>query len=64
MSGTYTRYTVEDAEGVEQPGVWEQSKYTKARGLAQRINGMVIAQEYTWEDSELIDDFRSQPDGE
>lgn len=62
MSGTYTRYTVEDAEGCEQTGVWEEAEYREARDLAARIGGMVIAQEYAWEDSELVDDFRAAPE--
>jgi hypothetical protein len=62
VTGTYTRYTVEDAEGADQLAVWEQDEYTDARDLAARIGGKVIAQEYTWSDSELVDDFTASDD--
>jgi hypothetical protein len=61
MSGTYTRYTVEDDEGLDVGTIWEQGEYYEARSYAKKIGGMVIAQEYAWEDSELVDDFRTGP---
>lgn len=55
---TYTRYIVEDADGNEaHAAAFEQSEYTEARELAQRIGGKVVAHEYEWADSELVDDF-------
>lgn len=63
MTGTYTRYIVEDADGNDAVSTaFEQSEYLEARDLAQRIGGRVIAHEYEWSDSELVDDYTAQPD--
>lgn len=60
MSGTYTRYTVESEDGNDWGSIWEQNEYEDAKRLASGIGGMVIAQEYEWVDSELVDDFRER----
>lgn len=57
MSGTYTRYTVEDGDGTDQSVIYEESRYAEARDHALKLRGRVIAQEYAWEDSEVVDDF-------
>jgi hypothetical protein len=62
MSGTYTRYTVEDADGNEVGTIWEQHEYRRARESAMLAKGKVIANEYEWVDSELVDDFTESDD--
>lgn len=58
MTSTYTRYIVEDADGNEAVfSAFEQAEYQSARDLAESIKGRVIAHEYEWSDSELVDDF-------
>lgn len=57
---TYTRYTVEDADRNDYGYIWEQSEYYEARSYAMKVRGKVIAQAYSWKDSELIDDFTEQ----
>lgn len=53
----YTRYTVEDSDGNDYGAVWEQSEYADAKTYAMQVHGKVIAQEYTWEDSEVVEDY-------
>lgn len=62
MSDPYVRYTVEDGDGADQMVVFEQSEYAQARDLAIEIQGVVIAQEYQWSDSDIVDDFRPNLD--
>jgi hypothetical protein len=62
---TYTRYIVEDADGNEACSTaFEESEYTEARDYASKIGGRVVAHEYEWTDSEVVDDFTqsSEPD--
>lgn len=58
---SYTRYTVEDADGSEQSVMFEESEYAEARDYALAIKGEVIGNEYEWTGSEIVDDFTDDP---
>jgi hypothetical protein len=55
-----TLYSFEDADGNE-PGTFTTTNYDEAKEYAARYKYKVIANEYVWDDSELVDDFTEQP---
>lgn len=52
-----TRYIIEDADGNEIAGVWEEWEYQAARNAAAERKGKLVALYFTFSDSELIEDF-------
>lgn len=57
-----TVYTFEDANGSE--AGWTTGDYREARAYAAKHGYKVIANEYEWTDSEVVDDFTGSEDTE
>ena len=59
MTAPITLYTFEDENGTEDS--YSTQDIADAREYAQRYDRALIANEYEWTDSELIEDYTTAP---
>jgi hypothetical protein len=59
-SSDIERYTVMDAGGNERDHLYDD--YEEAKSEAASIGGAVVAHRWTWDDSEMVEDFRTAED--